>query len=392
MSQLSERLYHLRSWMIATLLLGLVGPVPSWAQEDPAKGSEELATEKEATREQVSRWVTEWVQGDREAASRLVAAGPQVVPWIREDAREVSDRLPGLIYRFVVAGIEDSIAREAGLLYRGQFRHLAPLGAEGVSGLLTVFRDEDRPPALRVRAAMALGDLTPSPPPVVPGEAEGEPTTQSDLDASQEELRENVLSALREVVQDFLSEPWFEQEAGYLMARLGDRTYVEPLIERWTDVAGQNPTSTNFVLLLTAHQELSEVHYRIGDYPNAVRHYQLRAALLEDLLTRVKGEQRRAIAAELALLRYNLSCSLSLSGRYEEAFSTLETALLHDDVTIGMIDLDGDLRGLRADRRFDEWRGRMQERAAVKKREKAAREDAAEEASDGMTDDAEGDD
>lgn len=298
-----------------------------------AAASGVAAQEPEPDRVRVRALVEAFIAGNAGAAEELLALGPSGAALARDVfPRESWHKLRELVGAVARAELARSAEREPGLLYRGQFSHLGSMIPEVVDTLLALMRNEDEEQALRVRAGNALGDLVLD-------------------DTSRERLRE----ALREICADFLSEPWFEQEAGYLLARLGDRSYIDPLIAHWSEVAKEPATAANVGHLISAHAALAEVYYRVGDYPAAIQHYQLRAVILEGLRERVRPELVPTLEQDLALLRYNTACSQSLAGRFGDAFRSLDQAIAHADITLEMVARDGDLRALRAAPQFADW-------------------------------------
>lgn len=284
------------------------------------------------------------VGGDPGALPELRALGPAVVPVIRAElvAGGKVDLLEKLIGQIAREHLELAVEKERTLIYYGQFEHLAALGEEAGAVFVRILRDEDLDRELRVRAGIALGDIR---------------TVLSDA------VRHRVQGELRAIAKDFLTEVWCVTEAKFLLARLGDRSLVEEPIARNQKIATQTPTAGNLPEIVGAHTELAEIFYRIQEYPAAIKHYQQKRVILVDLSARVREELRVGIAQETALLDYNLACSLSLAGRIDDCFSTLEQALIHETVTLGMVAADGDLRALRADPRFAAWFKRLEEKA-----------------------------
>ena len=92
-------------------------------------------------------------------------------------------------------------------------------------------------------------------------------------------------------------------------------------------------------------------------------HYQQKRAILLDLKQRIRPELQAGLDQEVALLDYNLACSLSLAGRLDDCFATLEGAFDGEVVIVEMILADGDLRSLRADSRFAEWLKKLRQRS-----------------------------
>ncbi|MFQ5653369.1 MAG: hypothetical protein ACE5GW_01390 [Planctomycetota bacterium] len=298
--------------LVATLCPGLAGQVETG---EPAEDPRALARS--------------YLEGNDDAGRALQAIGPSVLLEVRPlfDGEAARPRLLELVSAIVRDAVERSLKEEATLRYHGQFAHLAPLGREGEEVLLEIFLDEDAPFERRNRVATALGDI---------GTA-------------------RLLPRLKAVAEDFLTEVWLEREAGFLMARLGDRSLVDLWLSRNRKIAGQPPSTSNLPEILGAHTELAEIYYRIGDYEGALRHYRRKKVLLEDLRERVRPELKEAVNDEIALLHYNLACSLSLAGRIDEALAALDRSLGHREVTIGMVEADGDLRAVRKDPRYKAW-------------------------------------
>ena len=223
--------------------------------------------------------------------------------------------------------------------YAGQFADLAPLAAEGAGVLLTLFESEDETFDTRGRAATALGDIG--------GSAQ--------------------IPALEQLADDYLAEAWVEREAIFLLAKFGDRTRVDRRLSELTKIADQAASAATIPAILTAHGELAEVHYRIAEYDAAIHHYNQKQALLEEMLDRVRQELRAPIQAEIDLLQYNRACSLSLGARIPEAFAALDRSMESREITLEMVQTDGDLRAVRADARYAAWLKGWQGRAGKPK-------------------------
>ncbi|MEM7168243.1 MAG: hypothetical protein AAF581_22540 [Planctomycetota bacterium] len=299
-----------------------VGGMVSVAVDGDARSTAELADR--------------YLAGDAAAKRALTARGAEVVGELRQQFRaaERSPLLVELAEAIAREAIAAAIADAGTLIYYGQFSHLEPLGDEGGFALLAILRDEDAQRALRVRAAMAVGDIT---------------------TALTDDTRGQLRKQLQTLIDDFLTEEWCALEAGYLLARLGDRSFVDERIATYAKIAAQTPTLATVPEIVGAQTELAEVHYRIADYGNAVKHYRQKRVVLLDLRERVAVELRPGIDEEVALLDYNLACSLSLGSRFDEAFESLVVALQHESITLEMIQADGDLRGLRATTEFASW-------------------------------------
>ena len=307
-----------------------------------AAGALAVQTPLAVDREQARGLTARAIQGDAVAERELVQLGPAALPAIRDLLAEVPvirDRLTDAWVREV---LEEALREEPDLRYHGQFKSLAVLGDDGGFALLRVFTDEDSPIPIRNRAAGALGD--------VGGKAH--------------------IPELRRVAEDFLTEAWVEREAGYVMARLGDRSLVDRWIETNLRITREPATTANVPAQIGAHTELAEIHYRTGDYASAVTDYRKKLVLLEELRDRVDPALRVPVDDEVTLLHYNLACSLCLSGRIDESFAALETSLAHADITLQMVQADGDLRALRATPRYVMWLERMKARAKAAEKPK----------------------
>lgn len=305
-------------WLLAALL-GATCCFPStgWGDEPEIDATRARALAEAA------------MKGDGTATEALLALGPRVLPSIEKlvIAGNAEKQLDEWVARWANTALDVSLRDEPGLIYHGQFRALVPLGARGSRALLVVLKNEDEPRNRRSRAAIAMGDI---------GDR-------------------SALPALRLITDDFLTETWLEEDVGYLMARLGDRAYVDRRLAAASEIVKLDATLGNLPLVLAAHTELAQIYYRTESYGEAIKHYQQKLAILSDLAGRVRVELRRGVEEEIALLHYNLSCSLSLDGRIDDCMNALRRAIRHDQVTLAMVKADGDLRALRADPRYEKF-------------------------------------
>ena len=276
--------------------------------------------------------------GDEGAVTQLrnmpPSVYPQVVALLGDPTPQQQKQVGDLIRHWIDSALEYSMKEEGGLIYHGQFAALKPLGARGARELLAVLRQEDDLPEKRRRASIAIGDI-------------GDRT---------------LLPELQKIMDDFLTEEWVIDATGYLMARLGDRRYVDERIEAANEGTQLPATPRYLPTLIAAHTELAQLNYRTGEYEKAIEHYRTKLRLLKELEIHIRPELKSGVEAEIALLHYNLACSLSLAGQVEESFRALHTAMPHADVTIDMVQADGDLRALRADPRYQQWLRELMER------------------------------
>jgi len=125
-------------------------------------------------------------------------------------------------------------------------------------------------------------------------------------------------------------------------------------------------------MVLEEHNELelAGIRFQIGIFEEALHKDAGNTEALRYLshAYSVVGRVEDALAADRRLVaklprdpraRYNLACSLALSGRRDDALTTLEQAcdLGFDDVTL--LEKDRDLDGLREDARFEAIRQRI---------------------------------
>ncbi|MCA8960141.1 MAG: hypothetical protein KDC38_06490 [Planctomycetes bacterium] len=271
--------------------------------------------------------VRETLAGSSEALDRLSGLG---VPSILE-ARPLFGSEESAFSRYVRRVVELELRRAAadapGLRFHGQFAHLAAGGPAVAPALLAIFRDDDAEIAERRSAGYALGDL-------------GDKA---------------VAEELQRIADDFLTEPWLEREAVYLLARLGDRRRVQKWIEASQKVTGRELNTTNLSAIIGAHTELGEIYYRIREYGQAMTHHQRKLVLLQDLRLRVAPELIGAVDEEIGLVRYNLACSSCLAGALEVTYEQLDRAIGSGAVTLEMVRNDGDLAALRSDGRYAAW-------------------------------------
>ena len=288
----------------------------------------------ELTDAEVEALCVRLADGDAEAREALAKEGVAIVPRLSPHFAPATPEVRSVIESILRREIRRSLDEEGAVRYQGQFAHLRPRGDRGAEILLDMFGNEDETNDTRNRAATALGDL-------------GGPAQ---------------VEALEKIADDFLAEAWVEREAVFLLARFGNRTRVEKRLAALQKIADQPPLEATIPSILAAHGDLAEVHYRITDYKKAIHHYNKKQALLEEMRDRVREELKEPFQAEINLLQYNLACSLALDGRVGEAYGALDRSMASREITIDMVQTDGDLRAVRADARFAQWLKDWQER------------------------------
>ena len=127
------------------------------------------------------------------------------------------------------------------------------------------------------------------------------------------------------------------------MRRLGRKLEEKNLENRERLRAGfELDRLTNRQLALSL--ELSNLYYRIRNYPRAVENYHKVLEIIEDDQRRNPQDPR--LKRRLALNYYNAACSMSLNGDVKEAREHLRKALLLDPTHFKSVERDGDLRKL----------------------------------------------
>lgn len=111
-----------------------------------------------------------------------------------------------------------------------------------------------------------------------------------------------------------------------------ERRGLEFLADFYGSVAARRPENVE------ALQELGHVLTRLGRYEEGL--------LVDRELERRDPEDSNVL--------YNLACSLALTGRTEEAFRTLDRAILHGYDDAEHLAEDADLSPLHADPRFEQ--------------------------------------
>ncbi|MBI4230895.1 MAG: tetratricopeptide repeat protein [Planctomycetes bacterium] len=100
-----------------------------------------------------------------------------------------------------------------------------------------------------------------------------------------------------------------------------------------------------FERILTRWPEFPEVMFRLGNLYTQTGRYQ-EGADVDRRLTDLRPDD--------PIVHYNLACSLALLDRLDEAFSSIERAMVLGYLDFHSMDKDPDLAGMRADPRYRE--------------------------------------
>lgn len=229
----------------------------------------------------------------------------------------------------------DRIAKaEENVRYRGQYAALLPLGTPAAQLLLKMLQDENQTVARRRQAANALHDL----------------------------ITEELLDPLQQAMGDLLLEPWVETELGLLLARLGQRKYLDRWLQQVQQVGYQIPTTGNLAQILEALSHLGDLQFRSGDLAAAGATHRRRITLTQDLIERVHPNWKQALTDEMWAIHYNLACCLALSQQTKAAFEALEKSLQAPTIRLSMMRVDGDLKSLRQDPKWPGWLAEQQKK------------------------------
>jgi tetratricopeptide (TPR) repeat protein len=279
----------------------------------------------------------------RKASGDLIALGPGALTEARKARDEATDpELKGALdraVRWLLAAKMKPVLLEryaSNLTFDGQYEDLKSEGPEAPAALLALLDDEETPPGLRFAAAHALADLR---------------------DPS-------ILPALRRIEQDPLLAYRLREEAGTLMAILGDSSSMDQKIKdllpaaekKFAPLERKSLDRESLVERLNlsykrarANIDLSNIYYRIRQYPKAIACYDRAIESFEDLhglgSPIITGQLN--LDEELALAYYNAACSLSLNGEIDRAKEMLKKAVGMDPRHLKSMEKDGDLRNVR---------------------------------------------
>jgi hypothetical protein len=231
------------------------------------------------------------------------------------------------IQKQVVAELERVAAEEDQVRYRGQYAALIPLGSDAAQVLLKMLQDEDLPLSRRRRAANALHDVA---------------------------TAEQVVP-LQRAMDDLLLEPWVETEIGLILARLGQRRFLERWLKQIRRITDRTPTTVNLAGILEGLSRLGDLQFRSDDLAAATATHRRRIALMQDLIGRVHSGLKERLTAEMWSIHYNLACCLCRSGDTDGAFEALQKSLRSTTIRLSMAQADGDLKALREDPRWAAW-------------------------------------
>lgn len=272
----------------------------------------------------------------RDAVDELIAIGPEALDDVRaardetkdeEAARALDHAATWIVAREILPILERGI--ESQLTYDGQYAELADFG-KGVSRALVAIVDDSASPfADRIAACRALADL---------GDKE-------------------VLPDLRRLERDVLLPHGLREQLSILLAIFGDRHAIEREIAEYERFAADRVLSVR----LAALTQLANLWYRIRDYKKAVGTYEEILSIYEQVLKDQRdagtpAEFLQAVERELTLHYYNAACSNSLYGDLDRAKEYLRRAVEGDPTHFDNMTADGDLRRLREDPSYEDFR------------------------------------
>ncbi len=185
--------------------------------------------------------------------------------------------------------------------YDGQFAEIEKMGKAAVPWLFELFRDESNRKSVRVLALEALGDMKDN----------------------------SVIPKLRELIHN-PSYSDHQNPIAFTLAKLGDHTYSDIIIERYTNYVRTN--EGNQKAQAAGYAGLAHAYSRLKEHQKAVDCYK-KVLELED---EDKGGAY-----------YNLACSLVKLGKHDEAIEALRKCAEEGYDDWKWMLMDGDLAPLR---------------------------------------------
>jgi len=264
-----------------------------------------------------------------DAVRAALDAAPDGAPGAAgESARRALERARTWI---VAATVVETLRRgiESQLTFDGQYAELAASNEENVPALLALLDDETTAFEVRIAACRALADVH----------------------------DESAVPRLRDLAADLLLSPTLRAEIGVVLASFGDTHAVDRELRELTRFAA----STRPTVRLGANLQLANLAYRIRDYEKAVAAYEQVLTVSRDLY---ESRQRAGLPpalleplrSQLTLHYYNAACSNTLHGNLERAKEYLRKAVEGHPEHFSNIEKDGDLRRLRGDPSYAEFR------------------------------------
>ena len=226
------------------------------------------------------------------------------------------------------------------LTFDGQFASLRNEGKDIVDALLRLIDDEVAPILIRVHATRALADV---------------------IEDNDEATKHHVLPHLREWNADVLVAPVLREQIEILLAILGERNRLFQDIRRLEKMSN----SQNVGVILRTNEALATLNYRIRNYEKAVSHYDRILVVMEDIHKRQKDlgvpdAALEELRLQMALHYYNAACSNSLHNDISKAQELLKKAVRLHAEHFDNINRDGDLRALREDSGYAEFRQELE--------------------------------
>jgi hypothetical protein len=268
--------------------------------------------------------VADLLAGD---AGKVQAAGAELAERAKsgeEPARRIIERSQALLTHYLLRVFRDQT--ESNAVFAGQYDFLRDLGPAAVTALrtwVTAPPARGNPVNTRIQSIRALRDLVQPP------------------------LDEKLAKTLSEVAADPRADGDVRLQAKYALAQFGDRSAIEPELERLQEQAAGPDAAAKAEAL----RQIAETHYQLRAYEKAVAAYKDFLALVE------AGEVDRASVRGLPTMYYNACCSMALAGMTDEAFAYLEKAIDEsrksgEPLNRRLLEVDMDIASLRKDPRF----------------------------------------
>ena len=273
-----------------------------------AEGEADEAAMKVAKDRVIAVFAAEGKDAQAAARAKAIEAGVATKKVLKGLRQRILGQRKNLVLQFV------SSQMRSGARFAGQYRPLRHLGSD--VGMLILDTVEN--PPQRVNEFMRA-------------------TLLGALRDTETALSDKTASRISDIATDD-----FEDEGVMRMAMYVLHTFKKPdLLAKYIKTLTADTQKKGRAI--DAWSQLAEVHWQVGRYGEAVKCY--------DALLALEGELP---AERVPTMYYNKACSLTLGGKIDDAFATLEIALQKGKATLSnqLLWVDGDIKKLREDERF----------------------------------------
>ena len=268
------------------------------------------------------------------ARHRLLALGVEALEPLRRhlattDAGEARDLHHDVAIVLLAQQFESVIVErmQTGLFFDGQYHDLKKAGDDARVALLFLIEDEDAADGIRRGALNALADVGGT----------------------------GLLDELRGLQSDVLLPGFLREEIGTVLAIFGDTRKIDRRIKEISKLLDD----TNPAVVVAANSDLAHLYYKIRKYSRATECYERILEVFDNLEKIPTFRAPPGYFRERALHQYNAACSYSLAGDLEKARASILKAVEMDPMHFVNMEKDGDLRRLREDVGYAEFREKL---------------------------------